>query len=945
MSDSSSTPTDIRPIAFEDEVKRSYLDYAMSVIVSRALPDVRDGLKPVHRRILYGMKDGGYDHNKSFRKSARIVGDVMGKYHPHGDAAIYHSMVRMAQSFSMGLPLVDGQGNFGSMDGDMPAAMRYTEARLALSSTALLDDIYKDTVDFAPNYDGSMQEPTVLPAAYPNLLVNGAGGIAVGMATNIPPHNLGEVIDGCCAYIDNPHITAEELRTHIKGPDFPTGGLILGRNGIRSYMEKGRGSVIMRSRTHIEVDAKNKESIIVTEIPYQVNKSKLLERIAEVVKEKIVEGISDLRDESDRHGVRIVIEIRRDAVGDVVLNQLFRSTALQTSFGANTLALHKGRPEVLTSLDMVQAFLEFREEVIGRRTRFLLNKARNRSHILAGLSIAVAHIDEIIALIRSSKDANEARDRLMNREWSAASIAPLLKLIGEWSADQNDELYRFSQAQAKAILDLKLQRLTALEQDKIDDEIKELMTEIADYLEILGSRERLLSDIRTDLLDIKEKFAVPRRTEILDGGGDLDDEDLIQKEDMIVTVSHRGYIKRVPLETYRAQKRGGRGRSGMSTRDEDFVEQVCVANTHTALLFFTTVGKVYRIKVYKLPLGNPQSLGKALVNLFPFEEGERLSTVMAMPEMAEDTQIDPDNDDNNNDDIIEDVTGETTASVLNDDTIYLMFSTASGAIRRNALTDFTRINASGKIAMKLDDGDALIGVAACQASDDVMLTTGHGKSLRCPVTAVRVFKGRNSTGVRGIRLAPDDTVLSMIILTSVEATSQERDLYIRCRRQDLTETEGLPSDRFETLHNAEQFIMTITQRGYGKQTSAYEYRQVNRGGLGINCLDRTEKTGDIIASCLIEERTQLILITNKGQLIRFSAADIRVAGRVTQGVRVFRLADDERVVSVSLAGESDDDDSDNEAQGEEIQNTDSHDTDDSPNTSENTSPTAEGDES
>ncbi len=878
-----STPQfDISPVTIEEEMRRSYLDYAMSVIVARALPDVRDGLKPVHRRILYAMKEGGYDYNKPFRKSARIVGDVMGKYHPHGDAAIYDAMVRMAQTFSMRLPLVDGQGNFGSMDGDPAAAMRYTEARMARSAHFLIEDIDKETVDFQPNYDDSTVEPSVLPARYPNLLVNGAGGIAVGMATNIPPHNLGEVIDACCAYIDNPEITPEQLMELVPGPDFPTGGTILGRAGIRSAYLTGRGSVIMRGRCHIEDIRKDREAIVVTEVPYQVNKARMLEQIAELVRDKKIEGVSDLRDESDRDGVRVVIEIKRDAIADVVLAQLYKFTPLQTSFGVNALALNGGRPQMMPLKDVLAAFVAFREEVITRRTIFELGKARERAHILVGLSIAVANIDEVIALIRKAPDPATAREQLTARDWPALDVEPLIRLIDEPGRGIEDGKYKLSEAQAKAILELRLHRLTGLERDKIGDELKEIGDQIQEFLAILSSRPRLLEVLRGELLDMRNQFATPRRTTIEDAEFESDIEDLIAREDMVVTVTNTGYIKRVPLSTYRAQKRGGKGRSGMTMKDEDFISQVFVANTHTPMLFFSSTGIAYKMKVYRLPLGTPQARGKAMVNLLPLSDGETISTVMPMPE------------------------DETTWAELN-----VMFATSVGDVRRNQLSDFVDIRANGKIAMKLGEGERLIAVQTCSEADDVLLATRQGKAIRFQVSDVRVFKGRDSTGVRGIRLDGDE-VISMSILRHVDFSMEDRDAYMR---GDLTGPEA------ESMSADEEIILTVTENGYGKRTSAYEYRITGRGGQGIANIDLTDKNGPVVASFPVNHEDEIMLVSDGGKLIRMPVDDIRVCGRKTQGVMLFRTAEGEHVVSVArlcdINGSSEESDDDLET-GEEI---------------------------
>ena len=880
---------DITPVTIEEEMKRSYLDYAMSVIVARALPDVRDGLKPVHRRILYTMKESGYDWNRPLRKSARVVGDVMGKYHPHGGDPIYEAMVRMAQDFSMRLPLIQGQGNFGSMDGDPPAAMRYTEARLARSSTALLDDIDKDTVEFQPNYDDSAKEPVVLPARFPNLLVNGAGGIAVGMATNVPTHNLSEVIDACCAMIDDPSISIERLIEIIPGPDFPTGGIILGRAGIREAYHLGRGSIVMRARTHIEENRKERAAIVITEVPYQVNKARLQERISELVRAKLIEGISDIRDESDREGVRVVIELRREAMPEIVLNQLYRFTALQTTFGVNMLALNLGRPEMLNLKQILQAFIAFREEVITRRTVYELKKARERAHLLVGLAIAVANIDAVIDLIRKAPDPATARERLMAIAWPARDVEPLILLIDEPGRKvAADGTYRLSEAQARGILDLRLQRLTGLERDKIGDELNALAGEIKNHLEVLGSRTKLYEIMRRELMEVKEQFATPRRTAIEDVEFEADVEDLIQREDMVVTVSHAGYIKRVPLSAYRAQRRGGRGRAGMSTKEEDFVSQLFVANTHTPVLFFSSRGMVYELKVYRLPLGTPQARGKALVNLLPLEEGETISTVMPQPD------------------------DEARASELS-----VMFATQSGTVRRNSLSDFSIIKANGKIAMKLDEGDRLIAVLPCSAEEhDVLLATRQGKSIRFPVSDVRLFQGRTSTGVRGIALGDGDGVISMSILRHVEATSEERENYLRwagARRrggegEPATAEPGLPPERLTELESAEEFILSVADDGFGKRSSAYEYRITNRGGKGIDNLDLGRGNGrasqaEVVAAFPVQGQDQVMLVTDGGQLIRLPVADIRIAGRTTRGVTLFRVSEDERVVSVTRLAE------------------------------------------
>jgi DNA gyrase subunit A len=875
---------DIAPVTIEEEMRRSYLDYAMSVIVSRALPDVRDGLKPVHRRILYTAKTDGYDSTKPYSKSSKLVGAVMAKLHPHGNAAIYDALVRLAQDFSMRLPLIDGQGNFGSMDGDPPAAERYTEARLTKVAETMLEDIDKETVDFRPNYDETEQEPIVLPSRFPNLLVNGAGGIAVGMATNVPPHNLGEVIDACCALIDNPQIDDAELYAYVPGPDFPTGGLILGRAGIRAAQATGRGSVIMRARTHIEEIRKDREAIVATEIPYQVNKSRLVERIAEVVRDKQVEGISDLRDESDRDGVRVVIELKRDAVADVVLAQLYRHTPLQTSFGVNMLALNGGRPELHNLRRVLETFVAFREEVITRRTIYELRKARERAHNLLGLAVAVANIDEVVHLIRHAPDPAAARKGLLERAWPAGDVAPLIELVAEPDRPlQEDGTYFMSEEQVKAILDLRLHRLTGLERDKIGADLKEIVDTIADYLDILSSRERLYRIMREELIEIREKYATPRRTEIEEAEFEADIEDLIQREDMVVTVTNAGYIKRVPLSTYRAQRRGGKGRSGMQTKDEDFVADLFIANTHTPILFFSSRGIAYKLKVYRLPVGAPQSRGKALVNLLPLEAGETISTVMAMPE------------------------DEESWGDLN-----VLFATASGNVRRNNLADFVQINRNGKIAMKLDEGDSLIGVATCSDEQDVLLATHRGMCIRFPVSDVRVFSGRTSTGVRGIRLGKGDRVISMSILNHLSATPEQRAAYLRwanaLRQAEGEENDGedsvvgdteLSQAEFDAMAAEEQFLLSISEEGFGKRSSSFAYRLTGRGGKGIWTMDMGGRNTAIAACFPVEDGDEIMLVTNAGQLIRTAVDDVRIAARKTQGVTIFRVAEGERVVSVA----------------------------------------------
>ncbi|MEZ5924324.1 MAG: DNA gyrase subunit A [Hyphomicrobiaceae bacterium] len=892
-------PADIRPVSIVDEMKQSYLGYAMSVIVSRALPDVRDGLKPVHRRILYGMNELGLYWNRPYKKSARVVGDVIGKYHPHGDSPVYDALVRMAQDFSMRLPLVDGQGNFGSVDGDPPAAMRYTECRLAKIAHSLLEDIDKDTVDFQENYDGSEKEPVVLPARFPNLLVNGAGGIAVGMATNIPPHNLGEVIDASIALIDTPELSDDELLALVPGPDFPTGGIILGRAGIRSAYLKGRGSITLRGRVVIEEIRKDREAIIVTEIPYQLNKETLIERIADLVREKKIEGISNIWDESNREGMRIVIELKRDAMADVVLNQLYRFSSLQSSFGANMVALNGGRPETMTLRDMILAFNAFREEVVTRRTKHLLGKARERAHVLVGLAIAVANIDEVIHLIRHAPNPSAAREGLMARDWPAKDVAPLVALIADPRHKVSTEgTYRLSEEQAQAILDLRLQRLTGLGRDEIAGELQTIGTQIADYLDILSSRARVQEIIKGELGAIKEEFGTPRKTEIMEIDGEVDDEDLIQREDMVVTVSHKGYVKRVPLSAYRAQRRGGKGRSGMTTREEDFVTRLFVVNTHTPVVYISSRGMAYKMKVWRLPLATPQAIGKALVNLLPLAPDERITTILPLPE------------------------DESSWETLD-----VMFATKSGYVRRNKLSDFVEINRNGKIAMKLDEGDQIIGVGICSENDDVLLTTAAGQAIRFAVTEVRVFKGRDSTGVRGIALGKDDQVISMSILTHFESSGDERAAYLKMRKaisgeageeeaasdEEAVADTTLGDQRYVEMSAAEQQVLTVSANGYGKRTSSFEFRTTGRGGKGIVAMIVNERNGRLVASFPVEENDQIMLVSDGGQLIRCPVHDIRVAGRNTQGVTIFRAAEDETVVSVEHIPEENGEDEDGEA--------------------------------
>ncbi len=884
----------VSAISISSELKKSYLDYAMSVIVSRALPDVRDGLKPVHRRILYAMHEGGYTHDKPFKKSANVVGDVMGRYHPHGDAAIYDAMVRLAQPFSMSLMLIQGQGNFGSPDGDPPAAMRYTESRLARVAEHILTDIDKDTINFVDNYDGSRREPSVLPAKFPNLLVNGAGGIAVGMATNIPPHNLGEIIDAALALIEDPNLDDAALLDIVPGPDFPTGGLIIGRSGARNGLMTGRGSVIMRARTSIEEMRNGRDAIIVTDIPYQVNKASMVEKIAELVRDKRIEGIADLRDESDRAGNRVVIEIKRDASADIVLNQLFRYTPMQTSFGVNMLALNGGRPELLNLRSMLQAFIRFREEVVARRTKFELNKARDRAHVLVGLALAVANIDEIIRIIRYSPDPNAAREALLERSWPAQDMGPLISLIADRRTVMNDDNeIRLSDEQARAILDLRLQRLTGLGRDEIGKEAKGLSDAIQDYLDILRSRPRILDIIKGEMTEVRDKFAVPRRSEFIEADLDLEDEAFIEREDMVVMVTHGGYVKRTPLAAYRTQHRGGKGRGAMDTKDEDFVVRLFAADTHTEILFFSSTGMVYKQKVWRIPLGAPNSRGKALVNMLPLSKDERITSVMPLP-----------------------------ADEAERESLNILFATRSGGVRRNMLSDFTQVNRAGKIAMKLEsEADAIIDVKFCAPEDDILLTTAQAQCIRFAVDQVRVFTGRTSTGVRGIRLGPNDELIGMSVLQATDVTPAEARAYLKqasaLRRageddeeeaeasaaetdepgESEDETVSLTEERFEALQVREQFILTITEEGMGKRASSYDYRRTGRGGKGL-IAHRLGKGKRLSASFPINEGDEVMMVTDAGQLIRCAVDQIRIAGRATQGVRVLRVAKGERVVSV-----------------------------------------------
>ncbi len=890
---SGAEPSDIRPISIVDEMKTSYLDYAMSVIVARALPDVRDGLKPVHRRILYTAYENGFTYNKPYRKSARIVGDVMGKYHPHGDSAIYDALVRMAQDWSMRVPLIDGQGNFGSMDPDAAAAMRYTESRLARVTEELLTDLDKDTVDFVPNYDGSESEPSVLPARFPNLLVNGAGGIAVGMATNIPPHNLGEVVAAAVAFIDNPAITSEELMEFVPAPDFPTGALVMGKGGLLSAYTTGRGSVIMRSRSKIEERRGDRRSIILTEIPFQVGKAGLVEKIAEAVKDKRIEGVSDIRDESNREGVRVVIELKRDATPEVVLNQVYRFTPAQTSFAFNMLAIRGGRPELLNLRDIIAAFIAFREEVITRRSKFELNKARDRAHILLGLVVAVSNLDEVVRIIRASSNPAEARETLMAREWAIGEIRPYLELVEAVEDAVYGDTYKMSETQVRAILDLRLHRLTQLGRDEIGEELKELAAVIAELLAILGSRARLYEVMRGELVAVSESYATPRRTEIVPFLDDIDDEDLIEREEMVVTVTMGGYIKRTPLDSFRSQRRGGKGRSGMNTKDEDAITNLFVTLTHTPVLFFSTAGKVYRMKVWKLPEGAPQARGRAMANLLPLADGETISTVLPLPE------------------------DEAEWGKL-----HVMFATANGTVRRNSMDAFTNVPSNGKIAMRFDEDsdDRLIGVALLTEDDDVLLATRQGKAIRFSATDVREFQSRTSTGVRGMTLKGDDEVISLSILRGFDATPDEREAYLRAAPwKDNENAPTLSAERMEQFTAAEEFILTVCANGYGKRTSAYEYRRSNRGGQGIGNIDNIARNGPVVASFPAHDGEQLMLVTDQAKMIRLGLDTLRVIGRNSAGVRLFNVADNEHVVSaakIESEGEDDGEGEDAEAEGE-----------------------------
>lgn len=892
---------DIVSVDISNEMRKSYLDYAMSVIVARAIPDVNDGLKPVHRRILFSMHESNYDYNKPYKKCARIVGDVMGKYHPHGDSSIYEALVRMAQDFSMSAPLVDGQGNFGSIDNDPAAAMRYTEARMSKLAHIMTDDLDKDTVDFADNYDGSEREPEVLPARFPNLLVNGSSGIAVGMATNVPPHNLGEVIDGVLAYIDNHEISPEEMLQIIPGPDFPTGGLIMGRSGYANVMRGGRGSIIMRGEATIEEHKSGKAQIVITSIPYQVNKAKLVEKIAELVKEKKIEGISDLRDESNKDGIRVVVETKRDGNPEVILSQIYSFTELQSNFPSNILALNNNKPESFGVLEVIKIFTKFRKDVVTRRTEYLLAKTRERAHILIGLRVAVNEIDEIIALIKKAKDTTEARNELMKRDWDASVVQTLINLIQDRGNRIENGRFYFTDAQARAILDMKLSKLTGLESEKIDNELKELSDEINGYLRILSDAIELTKLVKEELVKVKEEFAVPRRTKIMDAESDIDIEDLTPKEDMVVITTMKGYIKRVPLSSYKAQNRGGRGKSAITINDEDFTTDVFVVNTHTPILFFSSKGKVYKMKTYKLPLGSNQSKGRAVVNIFPLEQDEVISTVLP-------------------------VLGEKEEWLKKN----IVFATNTGDVRRNSMEDFENIQSNGKIAMKLDDGQKLIGVALCDDNSDVLLSSKTGKCIRFPLEKLRVFQSRSSTGVRGIKLDPYNEVISMSVLKNSEAESTEdKDNYLKIdldTRMKLNEIYNTPKDensllanvsepmpfkiedeilkvlskeKIEAMAKGEEFILTITENGFGKRTSAYEYRVTNRGGSGITNIVTSKRNGSVIASFPIENDKEVLMISDRGTAIRTRVKDIRISGRNTQGVTLMKATENEKVVSVA----------------------------------------------
>lgn len=876
--------TSISQIPIDDEMQKSYLDYAMSVIVSRALPDVRDGLKPVHRRILYAMHEAGYEWNKQHRKSARVVGDVIGKYHPHGDQAVYDALVRLAQDFSMRVPLLDGQGNFGSMDGDRAAAMRYTEVRMAKISKFLLEDIEKDTVEYRPNYDESENEPIVLPAKYPNLLVNGAGGIAVGMATNILPHNLGEVIDACVAYIDDQEISFEKINEIIKGPDFPTGGKIVGTKGIKDSQKSGRGSIIVQAKSTFEEFKSDRESIIFTELPYQVNKSTLIEKIAELVRDKKIEGISDLRDESDRQGVRVVVELKKGVIAQVILNKLYKFTPLQSSYGVNALALNDQKPELMNIKDFLRHFINHREEIISLRTRYELNKARDRAHVLTGLAIAISNVDQVIEIIKSSKDPSSAKIELLKTKWKSSDVKDILELIDDPRQIKNDKDIYLTEDQAKSILELRLQRLTALGKGELEEELKTLSDNINEYLSILRDKNKLQSVIKDELDNVKQEFSSPRKTEITDHeASDIDQEDLVQRSDMVISITNSGYIKRVPLEMYRAQKRGGKGRSGMKTNDEDFVTQVFTSSTHDNMLFFSSSGIVYKLKTWKIPESSPTAKGKAIINLLNLKQDDQLSSILVMPE-----------------------------NKVSKDDNFLIFATADGSIRKNSIDDFKNIQANGKIAMKLSNSNKIVGVKICTENDDVLLSTKEGKCIRTPVSKLRTTKSRSSIGVRGIKLAENDSIISLSILSHLDVTSAEAKAYLKMNKATKDDNDDneedskediedikLSEDRFQEMKACEQFVLTVTENGFGKRTSSYQFRVTNRGGSGIMCITTSSRNGNVLASFPVGHDDDIMLITKSGQLIRCPVIDIRVAGRNTQGVSIFKTSDSEKVVSAS----------------------------------------------
>ena len=876
--------TSISPIPIDDEMQKSYLDYAMSVIVSRALPDVRDGLKPVHRRILYAMHEAGYEWNKQHRKSARVVGDVIGKYHPHGDQAVYDALVRLAQDFSMRVPLLDGQGNFGSMDGDRAAAMRYTEVRMAKISKFLLEDIEKDTVEYRPNYDESENEPIVLPAKYPNLLVNGAGGIAVGMATNILPHNLGEVIDACVAYIDDQEISFEKINEIIKGPDFPTGGKIVGTKGIKDSQKSGRGSIIVQAKSTFEEFKSDREAIIFTELPYQVNKSTLIEKIAELVRDKKIEGISDLRDESDRQGVRVVVELKKGVIAQVILNKLYKFTPLQSSYGVNALALNDQKPELMNIKDFLRHFINHREEIISLRTRYELNKARDRAHVLTGLAIAISNVDQVIEIIKNSKDPSSAKIELLKTKWKSSDVKDILELIDDPRQIKNDKDIYLTEDQAKSILELRLQRLTALGKGELEEELKTLSDNINEYLSILRDKNKLQSVIKDELDNVKQEFSSPRKTEITDHeASDIDQEDLVQRSDMVISITNSGYIKRVPLEMYRAQKRGGKGRSGMKTNDEDFVTQVFTSSTHDNMLFFSSSGIVYKLKTWKIPESSPTAKGKAIINLLNLKQDDQLSSILVMPE-----------------------------NKVSKDDNFLIFATADGSIRKNSIDDFKNIQANGKIAMKLSNSNKIVGVKICTENDDVLLSTKEGKCIRTPVSKLRTTKSRSSIGVRGIKLAENDSIISLSILSHLDVTSAEAKAYLKMNKATKDDNDDneedskeeiedikLSEDRFQEMKACEQFVLTVTENGFGKRTSSYQFRVTNRGGSGIMCITTSSRNGNVLASFPVGHDDDIMLITKSGQLIRCPVIDIRVAGRNTQGVSIFKTSDSEKVVSAS----------------------------------------------